>query len=76
MDPKIRVIPPKANAGQLRVGIYCRVSTKSPEQLHSLSSQVSGLVRKVSENEHWRLCDAFVDICSAKTDKGLRSRFI
>ncbi len=68
---KIRVIPPKANAGQLRVGIYCRVSTKSPEQLRSLSSQVSGLIRKVSENERWRLCDAFVDICSAKTDSHL-----
>ena len=30
----------------LNVGVYCRVSTPSQEQLHSLAAQVSHFVRK------------------------------
>ncbi len=47
-----------------KVAIYCRVSTHNQEQLKSLSNQVSGLTKKVSENMRWRLSDVYIDFQS------------
>ena len=40
---EVRMIPPKFQIPKpyQRVGIYCRVSTVTQEQLHSMSNQVS-----------------------------------
>ena len=41
----IHFIPPLPQKREKRVGIYCRVSTNSMEQLKSLTAQVSALTR-------------------------------
>ena len=44
-NPKVHFIPPKPPKREKRVGIYCRVSSNSFEQLKSLTAQVSALTR-------------------------------
>ena len=39
-NPKVHIIPPVPPKRDKRVGIYCRVSTNSSEQLKSLTAQV------------------------------------
>ena len=52
----------------LNVGVYCRVSTPSQEQLHSLAAQVSHFVRKYHDLYNYRLYDVYIDVVSgAKT---------
>lgn len=50
-----------------RVGIYCRVSTNSADQLKSLTAQVSALTRLTAANPKWLLVDLYIDIASSKT---------
>ncbi|MGI6752699.1 MAG: recombinase family protein [Eubacteriales bacterium] len=63
----IHFIPPLPPKREKRVGIYCRVSTNSMEQLKSLSAQVSALTRLVAANPKWLLLDVYIDIASSKT---------
>lgn len=42
-----------------KVGIYCRVSTSSAEQLQSLTAQVSHLTRLVAAMPQWLLSDVY-----------------
>lgn len=44
-NSKIHVIPANPQKREKRVGIYCRVSTNSADQLKSLSTQVSAFTR-------------------------------
>ncbi len=44
-NPKVHYIPANPPKREKRVGIYCRVSTNSMEQLQSLIAQVSHLTR-------------------------------
>lgn len=66
MDTRVWYIPAKCNALEKNVGIYCRISSNDKEQLNSLVEQISALTRAVANVSQWRLCDAFIDICSAK----------
>lgn len=50
-----------------RVGIYCRVSTNSMDQLQSLTAQISHLTRLTALMEKWVLADAYIDIATSKT---------
>lgn len=50
-----------------RVGIYCRVSTNSAEQLQSLTAQVSHLTRITTATPQWLLTDVYMDIATSKT---------
>lgn len=56
-------MPPKR---EKRVGIYCRVSTNSADQLKSLTAQISALTRLTSANPSWLLVDIYIDIASSK----------
>lgn len=56
------------------VGIYCRISTRSQEQLRSMANQVSWLTQKVSENFRWRLVDIYLDFRSG-TESDNREEF-
>lgn len=72
-DTKVTVIPPIRKFGS-RVDIYCRVSTKSTEQLESLSNQASYLTRLVAVKPGWTLADVYLDVKSgAEADN--RSEF-
>ena len=51
------------------VAIYCRVSTTEQKQLHSLSAQISGLIRYLKqETLFWGLEDVYVDIYSGTSE--------
>lgn len=63
---KIHYIPPIPKR-EKRVGIYCRVSTSSTEQLQSLSAQISYLTRVIAATTQWLLADVYMDIASSKT---------
>jgi DNA invertase Pin-like site-specific DNA recombinase len=63
----IHFIPPLPIKREKRVGIYCRVSTNSVDQLKSLTAQVSALTRLTAANPKWLLVDVYIDIASSKT---------
>lgn len=64
--PNVIYIPPKPTR-EKRVGIYCRVSTNSMDQLQSLTAQISHLTRLTASMLQWVLVDAYIDISTSKT---------
>ena len=66
-NKRIHFIPPLPPKREKRVGIYCRVSTNSADQLKSLAAQVSALTRLTAANPKWLLVDVYIDIASSKT---------
>ncbi|SDY45438.1 recombinase family protein [Tindallia californiensis] len=66
-NPRVHFIPPKPPKRERRVGIYCRVSSNSSEQLKSLSAQVSALTRLTAATPQWLLVDVYMDIASSKS---------
>lgn len=66
-NPKVHIIPPVPPKRDKRVGIYCRVSTNSSEQLKSLTAQVSHLTRITAAMPQWLLVDVYMDIATSKT---------
>ena len=66
-NPKVHFIPPKPPKREKRVGIYCRVSSNSADQLKSLTAQVSALTRLTAATPQWLLVDVYMDIASSKT---------
>lgn len=65
---EVRMIPPKFQIPKpyQKVGIYCRVSTVTQEQLHSMSKQVSFYIQMLNNRNDWRLVDAYLDFKSGK----------
>ena len=66
-NPKVHYIPANPPKREKRVGIYCRVSTNSTEQLQSLVAQVSHLTRVTATVPQWLLADVYMDIATSKT---------
>ena len=66
-NPKVHYIPATPPKREKRVGIYCRVSTNSMEQLQSLIAQVSHLTRLTATVPQWLLSDVYMDIATSKT---------
>ena len=73
-NPKVHYIPANPPKREKRVGIYCRVSTNSMEQLQSLTAQVSYLTRLAATVPQWLLSDVYMDIATSKTGS-LRKEF-
>ena len=71
---KVHFIPPIPQKRDKRIGIYCRVSTNSSEQLQSLAAQVSHLTKITAATPQWLLADVYIDISSSKTGS-LRKEF-
>ena len=71
VDKKIDVIPavPKT-IGKNKVGIYCRASSSSSAQLHSLANQASWLTRYVAGRPDWFLADIYLDVESGASPTG------
>lgn len=65
-NKRIEYIPAKPSKREKRVGIYCRVSTSSADQLKSLAAQVSALTRLTAVNPKWLLVDVYLDVASGK----------
>lgn len=65
-NSKIHFIPPIPKR-EKHVGIYCRVSTNSLEQLQSLTAQASHLTRLTAAMPQWVLTDIYMDIATSKT---------
>jgi site-specific DNA recombinase len=66
-NSKVHYIPAKPPKREKRVGIYCRVSSNSADQLNSLANQVSALTRVTAVTPQWLLVDVYMDIASSKT---------
>ena len=66
-NPKVHYIPANPAKREKRVGIYCRVSTNSTEQLQSLVAQVSHLTKLTATIPQWLLSDVYMDIATSKT---------
>ena len=49
------------------VGVYCRVSTRSMEQLHSLASQVSHFTQLIRRRRDWKLYDFLLTLPAGLT---------
>lgn len=64
---KVHFIPPMPQKRDKRIGIYCRVSTNSSEQLQSLAAQVSHLTKITAATPQWLLADVYMDISTSKT---------
>lgn len=64
-NKRVHFIPPIPKR-EKRVGIYCRVSTNSVEQLQSLTAQVSHLTRITAATPQWLLADVYMDIATSK----------
>ena len=71
---RVHFIPPNPVKDEKRVGIYCRVSSNSMEQLNSLTTQVSALTRLTASSPNWLLVDTYIDIASGK-EKSNRKAF-
>lgn len=65
-NSRIHYIPPIPKREE-KVGIYCRVSTNSAEQLQSLTAQVSHLTKLTAAMPQWFLADVYMDIATSKT---------
>jgi site-specific DNA recombinase len=74
-NKRIHFIPPLPPKREKRIGIYCRVSSNSTNQLKSLIAQVSALTRLTAANPKWLLVDAYKDIASSRTGSS-RKEFI
>lgn len=71
MEKKITVIPARKDApGINKVGIYCRVSSPSSAQLHSLAAQASYLTKYVMSHIDWRIADIYLDVESGSNTVG------
>lgn len=70
MKDRVTVIEPSEEFEPYeRVGIYCRVSSSSSAQLHSLASQASYLTRYVMSRRGWLLVDIYLDVCSGSSSE-------
>ena len=69
-DKIVRVIHAAPPLPQYKkVGVYARVSTRSPEQINSLSAQVSELVRMFRNVPLHTIYDVYIDVMSgARTE--------
>lgn len=65
-NSRIHFIPPIPKREE-KVGIYCRVSTNSAEQLQSLTAQVSHVTKLTAAMPQWLLADIYMDIATSKT---------
>ena len=69
---KVHFIPPISKR-EKRVGIYCRVSTNSMEQLQSLTAQVSHLTRLTAAMSQWLLSDVYMESRQVKQERHAKS---
>ncbi len=71
----VKAIPPQRKEPPLKkVAAYCRVSTKSQEQLDSLAAQERYYEEQIKANPNWKFAGIYADIGSGATIKG-RKRF-
>ncbi|NLV57780.1 MAG: recombinase family protein [Clostridiales bacterium] len=70
-ERRVREVRPPWHIPKIRnVGVYCRVSTGSADQLHSLASQVSHFTQLIKHKGGWRLYDFYIDVASGATNEG------
>lgn len=71
----VKAIPPQRKEPPLKkVAAYCRVSTKSQEQLDSLATQERYYEERIKANPSWKFAGIYSDVGSGTTIKG-RKRF-
>ena len=82
MEKKITKIEPvrkqeQQNAPMMkRVCAYCRVSTASGEQKHSLEAQIRYYTKLIQEKEHWIWAGIYADEAQSGTKMTHREQFL
>ena len=67
----VREIPPRKKESALKkVAAYCRVSTKTQEQLDSLAVQAQYYEKRIKVNLSWQFAGVYSDVGSGTTIKG------
>lgn len=67
----VREIPPRKKEPALKkVAAYCRVSTKTQEQLDSLAVQAQYYEERIKVNPSWQFAGVYSDVGSGTTVKG------
>lgn len=82
MERQVVVIPAEKSISEkigehqkTRVAAYCRVSTKSDEQLNSYFHQISYYIAKIEENSEWEFVDIYADEGISGTKAKFRDEF-
>ena len=78
-EKKIRTVYHQQSIPPLykQVGVYARVSSRSAEQMNSLSAQVSELVRMFRDQYNIRIYDVYIDVLSgANADRPSYQRML
>lgn len=65
-NSKVHFIPPKPLNRAKRVGIYCRISSNSVEQLKSLIDQVYVITRLTAATPQWLFINVYMDLLLVK----------
>ena len=76
-EKEVKIIRPTKegeDAGYIRVGAYCRVSTDSEDQLNSFFAQVKYYNDYIRRNEMMRLVDIYADEGITGTEMQKRDR--
>ena len=67
----VREIPPRKKEPALKkVAAYCRVSTKTQDQLDSLAAQEQYYEARIKANPNWKFAGIYSDVGSRTTIKG------
>ena len=77
-EKEVKIIRPTKegeDAGYIRVGAYCRVSTDSEDQLNSFFAQVKYYNDYIRRNEMMRLVDIYADEGITGTEMQKRDEF-
>ena len=69
MERFVNIIEPN-NSLPKRVAVYCRVSTRSSDQIHSLINQISFITNEVGSDPDFRIIGVFVDVYSGSSVSG------
>lgn len=82
MNPNVILIPPVEQylaqpdlCKKIRVGVYCRVSTDSEEQLNSYHNQISYYIGLISKEIEWEFVDIYADEGITGTKAEVRDDF-
>ncbi len=68
-NSNVTIIPIKEGLPHYeKVGIYCRVSSASAAQLHSLAAQASFLTKYALKHHGWLLGDIYIDVGSGSNN--------
>lgn len=75
MSEVIKIEATKQQEAKLKVAAYCRVSSRSEEQLHSYAAQVQYYKKYIAGQADWQFVDIYADEGITGTSAQKRENF-